>query len=257
MAVTILSGGTNRSPLRRLLGQIYPPLCMHCGTPVEGEAHRLCPDCWREVTFLSGLVCDGCGIALPGDGPQTVHCDDCIARPKPWGRGRAAIAYQGVGRQIVLAFKHGDRTDLAPALAGWIARAARPIVASVDDTLVVPVPLHWRRLARRRYNQSALLAGGVARALGARLCPDLLLRVRPTPVLEGHSRAARQTTLDGAIRPHPRRARLAEGRAVLLIDDVMTTGATLSAAAEACRAAGAARIDVAVLARVAPDREAS
>lgn len=247
-------GLPGRAALGGLIAHIYPPQCMHCDAPVEGAAHRLCADCWRETGFLSGLVCDACGIGLPGDGPEATLCDDCLARPKPWDRGRAALAYSGAGRQMILALKHGDRTDLAPALGGWIARAVRPIAAPPPDLLVVPVPLHWRRLAARRYNQSALLAAAVAHRLGAAHCPDLLLRVRPTPALEGHNRAARHETLAGAITPHPRRGARAQGRAVLLIDDVMTTGATLSAAAEACRAAGAARVDVGVLARVAPDR---
>jgi predicted amidophosphoribosyltransferase len=242
--------------IARLLREVYPPQCIHCGALVEAR-HQLCADCWRETGFLSGLVCDMCGLALPGDGPAETLCDDCIAHPKPWGRGRAAIAYEGIGRRLILALKHGDRTDLAPALAIWMARAAAPILGDRADLLVAPVPLHWRRLATRRYNQAALLGSRVARVLGVDHCPDLLQRVRHTPLLEGHGRAARHDRLAGVIRPHPRRFERARGRHILLVDDVMTTGATLSAAAEAARDAGAARVDILVLARVAPDRLSS
>lgn len=238
--------------LQSALHLLYPPRCLSCGALVDAD-FALCGPCRAETGFISGLVCDQCGTPLPGEAApgERVHCDDCLAHPHPWARGRAALRYEGRARRLILAFKHGDRTDLARPLADWLSRAAHPLCG--PDTLVAPVPLHWRRLMARRYNQSALLALGVARALGAEACPDLLVRIRATPSLDGLDRGARGRALDGAIAPHRRQGARARGRAVLLIDDVLTSGATLSAAAAAAHAAGAARVDVAVLARVARD----
>ncbi len=236
--------------LQSALRLVYPPRCIACGAPVAGE-FGLCGSCWAEAGFLSGLACDACGVPLPGAGSGVHHCDTCLAAPRPWVRGRAAMLYGGTARRLVLGLKHGDRTDLARPLGHWLARAARPLVDS--GTLLVPVPLHWRRLVARRFNQSALLARAAARELRVECCPDLLIRRRATRPLEGMTRAERQATLADAIAPHPRRGARARGRAVLLIDDVLTSGATLAAATAAAREAGATRVDVAVLARVARD----
>ena len=211
----------------------------------------LCAACWRDTGFIEGLVCESCGVPLPGDDTEaTIHCDDCMSIARPWQRGRAVFRYEGAGRRMVLALKHGDRTDLARPAARWLARAGAPLL--LPDTILVPVPSHWRRLVSRRYNQAAELVRALALYTGLDTAPDLLVRSRRTPVLDGMGREARFAALSGAIRPHPRRA--ATGRPVLLIDDVLTSGATLGAAAEAARQAGATRVDVLVLARVAKDR---
>lgn len=184
---------------------------------------------------------------FPGQDPgHPVHCDDCLRVARPWAQGRAAILYQDNGRDLVLALKHGDRLDLAPAAARWMHRAALPMLE--PGMMVAPVPLHWWRLIRRRYNQSALLSAGIARLAGLDHCPDLLQRPRRTPTQDGKSRDARFANMQGALRLHPRRS--AMGRHVLIVDDVMTSGATLAAAAEACLAGGAAKVSVVALARV-------
>ncbi len=212
----------------------------------------LCADCWRDTSFIGGLVCDLCGTPLPGDDTgQPEHCDDCLTIARPWARGRAAVLYKGRGRDLVLALKHADRLDLVRPAAGWMARAAAPIAA--DDPLVVPIPLHWLRLVSRRYNQSAELARRIARTLHLDCCPDLLRRVRATGTQDGRSRDGRFANLDGALRVPPSRTARVSGRAVLLIDDVMTSGATFAAATEACVAAGATQVSVLALARVAKD----
>lgn len=150
---------------------------------------------------------------------------------------------------MVLALKHGDRTELAKPAARWMAQVGRPLYRS--DMVIAPVPLHWSRLLKRRYNQSALLAQHVGREVGLPVCPDLLVRKVRTPALEGKTAAERADTLRDAIAIHPRRMGQLQGRDVLLVDDVMTSGATLAACACACLAAGAAHISVLVLARVA------
>ncbi|MEZ5911100.1 MAG: double zinc ribbon domain-containing protein [Paracoccaceae bacterium] len=237
--------------LQSVLHLIYPPQCLACGDAVDSD-HALCGPCRRDAAFIDGLVCDSCGLPLPGEaGDETLRCDDCLTIARPWQRGRAALLYRGTGRRLVLALKHGDRHDLVAPAAGWMARRGAALIG--PDTLIAPVPLHRWRLLKRRYNQSALLGRQIARLTGADFCPDLLIRAKATQSQDGKGRDERFANLEGAIVPHPRMGRRARGRPVLLIDDVMTSGATLAAAAEAALAAGANGVCTLVLARVAKD----
>ena len=237
--------------MQSVLRLLYPPHCLSCAAPVTTE-FGLCGACWKATPFVTGLVCDICGTPLPGTEDGTpVHCDDCLTIARPWDRGRAALVYKDNGRNLVLALKHGDRLDLVRPAAKWMQAAAAPILR--PGMLVAPVPLHWRRLLRRRYNQAALLSRAVAATAGLEHCPDLLIRTRRTPTQEGRDRDSRFANISGALALHPRRAARLAGRHVLLVDDVLTSGATRAAAAEVCRAAGAAAVSVLVLARVAKD----
>ena len=237
--------------LQSIIRAIYPAQCVTCDAQTEAE-FGLCGACWRETQFIGGLACDTCGAPLLGeDQGEVVQCDDCMTIARPWDRGRAALIYTGIGRALVLRLKHGDRTDLARPAAMWMARMARPLLH--DNTVLVPVPLHWVRLARRRYNQAALLAHGLGNALGRPVCADALLRPERTKPLEGHSRDARFAALTNAIVPNPKRVSVIKDRSVLLVDDVMTSGATLAAGAEALKAAGAANVSIVTLARVVKD----
>jgi len=231
---------------------VYPPRCLSCGGLVERE-FGLCATCWRDTAFIGGLVCDLCGVPLPGEAPpqEVVHCDDCMRIARPWVRGRAAVLYNQTGRRLVLALKHGDRQDIAQPAAGWMARAATPIL--LPDMLIAPVPLHWTRMLRRRYNQSALLSAAVAKHTGLAHCPDLLTRQRRTASLHGAGRDERFSMLDSAITVTSGRRHRLVARNILIVDDVMTSGATLAACAEACLTAGAAQVFVLILARVAKD----
>lgn len=180
-----------------------------------------------------------------------VHCDDCMKTPRPWTAGRAAVLYRDHGRKLVLSMKHGGRTEIARLAARWMVRAGQPLMR--DEMLVVPVPLHWTRLFHRTYNQSAVLAQAVADMTGHRFCPDLLRRSKRTVPLDHKSAQQRFDMLEQAIEINPRRQHLMTGRDVLLIDDVMTSGATLTSATRACQAAQSGDVFVLTLARVAKD----
>ena len=233
--------------IQTALSLIFPTQCVCCSAFVDGEG-GLCHGCWGDTPFIQGTICDSCGVPLPGETDhETLICDDCLHLVRPWDKGRAALSYAGKGRELVMAFKHGDRTEIAVPAARWMSGVFEPLA---NGHLVVPVPLHWTRFLKRRYNQSAVLAKSVARTLDLTFAPGALLRSRPTKSLDHEPLANRFDLLDGAIAPHPRYGERMEGEKVLLVDDVMTSGATLAAATEACYAAGADHVDVLTLARV-------
>lgn len=237
--------------LQTAVSLIYPPRCLGCGGLVDAD-FGLCGTCWRDTGFIGGTVCDACGVPLPGGGDlASPHCDACLATPRPWVQGRAALIYRDIGRRLVLALKHGDRQEIARPAARWLAQAAQDILP--EEALIAPVPLHWLRLLKRRYNQSALLAKALAGQTGHSWCPDLLQRTRHTPSLDGLSRAERFSVLQEAIRVHPRRRHRIMRRPVILVDDVFTSGATLTACTDACIAAGSGPVFVLALARVAKE----
>jgi len=230
---------------------IYPPQCITCDALVDDDM-TLCGECWRDTPFIAGHVCDQCGTPLPGETSGVADlCDDCMAIARPWARGRAALLYKGNARRLILGLKHGDRLDLVRPAAGWMEHAGRDIMR--PDMIVVPVPAHWKRLLKRRYNQAAALAQQIARNGGNECLPDALIRQKQTLIQDGMGRDARFENVAGAIVPHRSNGGRLTGRDVLLIDDVMTSGATLAAASEACHVAGANQVCVLTLARVAKD----
>ncbi len=227
---------------------VYPPQCSCCDAMVESD-FGLCGTCWKEMNFISGTVCEGCGCALPGESDGfRLECDSCLSHSRPWSQGRAALEYEGKAKDLVMGLKYGDRTDVARMAAGWMLRASAPLLR--DNPIVTPVPLHWTRMLRRKYNQSALLAEAFAEHGRLDYWPDLLKRTKITPALDHKSKEQRFRTLHNAIAPHPRHMELMRGRVVVLIDDVMTSGATLAACTDACMRAGASDVRVSVLARV-------
>ncbi len=228
---------------------LYPPQCVSCGALVEMD-FGLCGACWKEAPFIAGCVCDLCGLPLPGgDEDEIAQCDECLASGRRWQKGRAAMLYHGKARDLVLKLKHSDRHDVVRPAVQWMTRTARPLVR--PNMLVSPIPLHWIRMVRRRYNQSALLAERLAKTLDLEYCPDLLVRPRATMSLDGKSRDERFATLNDAIQPNPKRVNLMVGRPILLVDDVLTSGATFTAATAACEKSQAGDIHVIALARVA------
>jgi len=236
--------------MQSVLRLLYPAQCLTCDALVEQD-HALCAECWHGAHFISGLVCDSCGVPLPGEADETVLCDDCMTIARPWIHGRGVFLYSGTGRKLVLALKHGDRTDLAKPAAKWLSRAAQDFVS--EDTLIIPVPLHWKRRISRRYNQSAEMAREMAKYCHCQFLPEALERRKLTRSLDGLNREERFKTLSGAIEVPERQRAHVVGKTILLIDDVMTSGATLAACAEALNTSGAGAVNVAVLARVAKE----
>lgn len=236
-----------RQAARGVLDLLLPPQCLACRERTE-MAGALCPACWLQLHFIGPPLCTCCG--LPFDyAPPTAEalCGACHRDTPFYNRARAALVYDDASRPLLLGFKHADKIYAAPALARWLHQAGAEMLAEAD--LAVPVPLHWLRLWRRRYNQAALLAHALGRIGGLPVAADLLVRRRPTRSQGGLSRAARFRNIRGAIAVRAGAAERLEGRAVLVIDDVMTTGATLNECARVLLNAGARSVDVLTVAR--------
>ena len=231
---------------RLALDIALPTLCVACREPVDGEG--VCASCWAKLSFIAPPYCPRLGIPFVYDpGPELLSME-AIANPPAYQRARAAVRYDEVARTLVHALKYQDRTDLAPAMGRWMARAGRELLETAD--LLVPVPLHWRRAWHRRYNQSGALARAVERQSGVKLKGELLRRVRATEQQVGLSRSQRASNVQGAFGVSADQRSEIQGRRVVLIDDVLTSGATVDACARALLRAKAAQVDVLVFARV-------
>jgi ComF family protein len=243
--------GAARTIFELALGVALPQLCAACREPVEGEG--LCAACWSKLSFIAPPYCARLGIPFPFDPGPGILSMEAIADPPAYDRARAAVRFDEIARVLVHALKYGDRLDLAPVMGRWMANAGRELTREAD--LIVPVPLHWRRQWARRFNQSALLAEVVAKASGLRVSHAALKRVKATVQQVGLGRSERALNVQGAfaVRPHARIA--VAGRRLVLVDDVLTSGATIEACTRALLRAGAAGVDVLVFARVvAPTR---
>ena len=241
------AAGAAGQALRAALDLALPPLCAACREPVHGTG--LCAACWSKLSFISRPYCERLGIPFVYDPGPGILSMEAIADPPAYNRARAAVRFDEVSRALVHALKYGDRLDLAPLMARWIGQAGRELLADADA--LVPVPLHWRRLWARRFNQSAQLAAAIATESGVPVAPGALKRVKATAQQVGLSRAARASNVQGAFRVPETGKALVTGRRLILIDDVLTSGATLEACARALLRGGAANVDVLVFARVA------
>jgi ComF family protein len=240
-----------RTVFTRTLDVALPQLCPACREPVAGEG--LCASCWSKLSFIAPPYCARLGIPFPFDPGPGILSIEAMADPPAYNRARAAVRFDETARVLVHALKYGDRLDLAPMMGRWMANAGRELTRETD--LLVPVPLHWRRQWARRFNQSALLADVVAKASGLEVAHRSLRRVKATAQQVGLARSERAVNVRGAFQIPPSRRREVEGRRIVLVDDVLTSGATLEACAKALKRAGAAAVDVLVFARVvAPTR---
>jgi len=233
-----------------LLDVILPPQALdnRQGVRASVQSTGMTADGWSRISFISAPCCDACGIPFEFDlGPASL-CASCQARRPAFDHARAACLYDEHARDLVLQLKHADRTDLAGLFARWLARAAADLLPEID--MVAPVPLHPWRLLNRRYNQAAEIARPLARLSGISYRPGVLIRRRATQSQAGRSGDARRRNVAGVFAtPRGQRAAV-EGARILLVDDVLTTGATVEGCARALKSAGAARVDVAVIARV-------
>jgi ComF family protein len=255
------------APSRSIIGQLrgafaiaakfaldiaLPTLCVACREPVDGEG--VCAECWAKLSFIEPPYCPRLGIPFVYDpGPELLSME-AIASPPAYQRARAAVRYDDVARTLVHALKYHDRTDLAPTMGRWMARAGRELLGEAD--VLVPVPLHWRRGWSRRYNQSGALAQAIGRRSGVKVATEALRRVRATEQQIGLSRAQRASNVQGAFKVAADRVADIQGRRVVLVDDVLTSGATSDACARALLRAKAAQVDVLVFARVVDSHKA-
>jgi ComF family protein len=232
---------------RGLLKALLPPRCLKCGEGVEAQGD-LCPACWRQIDFIAEPLCEICGLPFAFGAGEGAVCGACARKRPHFDRARAVMRYDQLSRDLILAFKHADRLDAAPVFAAWLGRAGQGLLGNCDA--LAPVPLHRFRLLSRRYNQAAVLAIELAKRTDKPVLPDLLRRLRATPSQGGLSARERRTNVRGAFAVRHRYRDWVVGRRLLLLDDVMTTGATIEACARALKQAGAASVDALTIARV-------
>ncbi len=238
--------------LRRLLDFLYPPVCIACAAPVA-EPDGLCPHCWRALVPITEPLCPVLGLPFAADMGAEAVSAAALSDPPPFDRARAPFAYTDVSARIVSRFKYADHPELARFAAAAMIGAGRAFWP--DDPVLVPVPLHRLRLWRRGYNQSAELARALAGTLGLDFAPDLAMRRRHTRQQVGLSGAERRKNVEGAFAVNQQVAAQHAGRHLVLVDDVITTGATISALAKVLRRAGFDHIDVISFARVVPEAD--
>ena len=231
---------------RAALDTLYPPTCLACRASTDKHG-ALCPRCWRAIRFIERPFCERLGTPFEHDLGQGLISPQAMADPPAFARARAVARFEdGPARTLVHRLKYSDRAELARPIARWMARAGADVLADAD--LLTPVPLHALRLWRRRFNQAAALTAEISRQMGKSCDLAALRRVKATRSQVGLSRAQRAENVQGAFRLAESAA--VRGLNVVLVDDVLTSGATANAASRALLRAGAKRVDVLVFARV-------
>ncbi len=240
--------GTLRKALGAVADVLVPPLCLSCHRRLSTH-DALCPKCWSDIDFIRPPLCDRLGLPLPYDTGAPMISAAAAAHPPAYDHARAVARFDKVMRELIHDLKFHDRHDARRLFGRWLAEAGAELLADAD--LIVPVPLTRTRLIARRFNQSAILAHEVARLVHVKVEPLALLRVRPTKPQVGLSREQRRQNVSGAFAVAPNRKAALVSAKIVLVDDVITTGATAEACARALKRAGAARVDVLALALVA------
>lgn len=244
--------------MRQLLSRIFrigqygidavlPPRCVVSGAEVDRQG-MLAPAVWSRLEFIGSPQCAACGWPFEFTVAEGSLCAACLVRRPVYGMARAALKYNDASRDLILGFKHADRTQAVPAFVPWLMTAGRETLAGAD--FLVPVPLHRLRLISRRYNQSALMAQALSKSAKVPVLPDALQRIRSTPP-QGHMNVKeRRRNVRKAFAVNPKRAKWIAGKSIVLIDDVHTTGATVEECARVLLKAGARAVNILTLARV-------
>ena len=236
-----------RRARRSVLDLFLPPVCLGCDQRLT-EHDALCPTCWRKIDFIRQPLCDRLGAPLPYDTGGVMLSAAAMANPPDYGRARAVACFDGLMRDLIHALKFSDTHDARRLFGRWLANAGEDLLRDAD--ILVPVPLAWSRLLSRRYNQAQILAQATGEICGLPVVSQALIRKRRTGAQVGLTRAARRRNVSGAFAVPPSACHVIAGKAIVLVDDVITTGATASAAARALRRAGARSVDVLALAIV-------
>lgn len=236
------------SLLADIINVFLPPRCIKCGTVLANDV-GLCPECFNEINFITAPYCQKCGQPFEtAPASSKILCASCLKNTKtPFRLSRSAVCYDEASKPLLLAFKFHDRTDNAKTFAKWLNSSGRDIWTEGID-LIVPVPLHYTRLIKRRYNQSALLAAELKKITGLAVDYTSVVRhkkTRPQVEFSGHERVKNVKGVFSV--KHPEKIK---GKRIVLIDDVMTTGSTLKECAQAMLSAGALSVDALTVARV-------
>jgi len=241
-----------RAGLRSLASFVWPQRSIISDKRLSSDTPMSAKE-FAKINFLNGAGCRTCAVPLEIGLGHDGQCAACLAKPPKWDQARAAIAYDDVSRQAILELKHAGRRDGLSIMCNWMSLAGRDILPDTD--WLVPVPLHYQRLAARGFNQAAWLAQGVARRTGTLALLDGLSRKRNTPSQGGLTAKQRRRNVAGAFEVRKSRFSRIKGSTITLVDDVLTTGSTLTACTKALQKAGAARVNVLVLARVVRDAD--
>lgn len=230
--------------LKELLDFLIPSTCPICHT--RGSENGLCPKCFSELEFIGTQKCSVCGQPLDAIVPGMAVCGKCMKEPPHFRQAEAVFKYNDTIKSLILPFKHTDHIELTELFVKWMGTNSGSLIERND--ILIPVPLHWRRLLKRKYNQSALLAQRLSKRYKKEYAPLVLMRKKATKS-QGHlSPKQRKKNVTGVFMvKHPE---LIQGKSVLLIDDVFTTGATANECAKVLLKAGAKSVDVLTIARV-------
>lgn len=236
-----------KRPFRLLLDFLLPPRCGGCGELIDQNC-ALCGTCWSKLSFITKPFCETCGFPFELESEGGAICGSCLRSAPVFTKLRSAFCYENQSRDLILRFKHGDATYLTPLFTQWMEVAGRELLEKAD--FLLPVPLHWKRLIKRGYNQAAFLAQGLAKKTGKDCFPNVLRRMRSTES-QGHlTLLERRKNVSGAFYVRKQDKKILLGKTVLLIDDVFTTGATITECTKILKKAGAREINILTFARV-------
>lgn len=229
-----------------ILNILFPPQCLNCQCRVPTHG-TLCIPCWQQIHFITEPMCECCGLPFDYDIGEGALCGICMNKRPDYNRARAAFRYDEHSRKLITRFKYSDQTQLAKIYGNWLARAGEGLLKQSD--IIIPVPLHYFRFVHRRFNQSALLAHILSKKTGIKYLPNALIRIRKTTPQTGLTSKQRETNVKGAFSANKRYLEQIKGKNILLVDDVMTTGSTITQCSKVLLKSGAAQVNVLTLAR--------